>query len=497
MRLHVLAALAPTFLLSSTLTVAARAEPVCMTVDEFNTFMAGIDGKTTTLDLQFDVTGVNPADYFGSKGCLAELVDASCALGASAALKVYGTADPPNLSHPAGTLKFEYGNQCCPAPPCLAEGWASPNPGEIVFANGTEQCVVTAWLDPAQFGYSIDCGGTLFEAVGDNVDALQVDKVSLFKLINGGWEMPNAVSTYNQICFEPPVVDPATPVLTIPVLEDATAAVGSDSVYTPIEDISVGTGEGEIFLKFDLGAVPGRIEKAKIFLHQSDIASAEGDGGDAFAAAHNGWSETTLTWNNRPAKAGASLSRQSPIATFDWYSWDVSPAVEDPGVYSFAIVPEAADANGAHFFSKEGSSTFAPYMRVEYVVVDGDGDGHPDGPDCDDAAATVFPGAPELCNGVDDDCDGAVDDGCAGGAGGGGTGPTGGGGDGTAGNVPWGNGVGTDETGAAGPGGCACRAPRGAVEGRDATWLLLALAAGAGVRSSMRSRRVRRERARR
>lgn len=31
--------------------------------------------------------------------------------------------------------------------------------------------------------------------------------------------------------------------------------------------------------------------------------------------------------------------------------------------------------------------------------------------DCDDASATIRPGAPELCNGVDDDCDGQIDDG--------------------------------------------------------------------------------------
>ena len=32
------------------------------------------------------------------------------------------------------------------------------------------------------------------------------------------------------------------------------------------------------------------------------------------------------------------------------------------------------------------------------------------GGDCDDASATVFPGASELCNGVDDDCDGGADE---------------------------------------------------------------------------------------
>lgn len=51
-------------------------------------------------------------------------------------------------------------------------------------------------------------------------------------------------------------------------------------------------------------------------------------------------------------------------------------------------------------------------------VCDVDGDGFDGfqcsgGSDCDDTRADVYPGAPELCDGIDNDCDGTADEGCA------------------------------------------------------------------------------------
>jgi hypothetical protein len=45
------------------------------------------------------------------------------------------------------------------------------------------------------------------------------------------------------------------------------------------------------------------------------------------------------------------------------------------------------------------------------VDTDVDHDGHPAATDCDEQDRDVHPGAPEVCNGVDDDCSMAVDDG--------------------------------------------------------------------------------------
>jgi alpha-tubulin suppressor-like RCC1 family protein len=55
----------------------------------------------------------------------------------------------------------------------------------------------------------------------------------------------------------------------------------------------------------------------------------------------------------------------------------------------------------------------APSTVDAHVCPDLDGDGHgaqPCGDDCNDSNATAYRGAVELCNGVDDDCDGAIDE---------------------------------------------------------------------------------------
>ncbi|MBW1871411.1 MAG: putative metal-binding motif-containing protein [Deltaproteobacteria bacterium] len=48
------------------------------------------------------------------------------------------------------------------------------------------------------------------------------------------------------------------------------------------------------------------------------------------------------------------------------------------------------------------------------VFRDRDGDGHTEDDDCDDDDDQVYPGAAEICNQVDDNCDGTTDEGCDG-----------------------------------------------------------------------------------
>lgn len=57
-----------------------------------------------------------------------------------------------------------------------------------------------------------------------------------------------------------------------------------------------------------------------------------------------------------------------------------------------------------------GDSAVLDLERQPLHGTDADEDTWPDSVDCAPQDPSVYPGAPELCNGLDDDCDGVVDD---------------------------------------------------------------------------------------
>jgi hypothetical protein len=94
---------------------------------------------------------------------------------------------------------------------------------------------------------------------------------------------------------------------------------------------------------------------------------------------------------------------------------------DDTDATAYPDAPEVCDAidNDCDGDVDEG------VLVTRYLDADGDGFGDPDvaldtcddpggyvldATDCDDADAGVFPGAPELCNDADDDCDGEIDE---------------------------------------------------------------------------------------
>ncbi len=85
----------------------------------------------------------------------------------------------------------------------------------------------------------------------------------------------------------------------------------------------------------------------------------------------------------------------------------VSAVAADRGMAPPCPCPGDADCSGAIDFN-DITTVLSAWGQA--CPVDNDMDGFTDDVDCDDNDPNVFPGAPELCNGKDDDCDMLVDE---------------------------------------------------------------------------------------
>ena len=106
----------------------------------------------------------------------------------------------------------------------------------------------------------------------------------------------------------------------------------------------------ESFIRFTVSGVTGTIQSAQLRVF---VTSNSSNNSPALYGANNSWTESAITWNNRPERTSGILDNKGSSQTNSWLDYNVSAAVSGNGTYTFVLAADSAD--GIRFSAREGS----------------------------------------------------------------------------------------------------------------------------------------------
>ncbi|HVL23635.1 MAG TPA: DNRLRE domain-containing protein [Thermomicrobiales bacterium] len=151
----------------------------------------------------------------------------------------------------------------------------------------------------------------------------------------------------------------AAQTLTFGAAADAEVRQASpNSNYGTVQTLQVDTSPVvHSYFRFDVTGVSGVVQSAKLRLW---VTGGTANGPPVYRVADTSWTETGITWNNKPAATNPTGDKGS-ISTGTWIEYDVTAFVGGNGVVGFALVPQSSD--GLYLNSREATSN-----RPELVV---------------------------------------------------------------------------------------------------------------------------------
>jgi len=106
----------------------------------------------------------------------------------------------------------------------------------------------------------------------------------------------------------------------------------------------------ESFIRFTVTGISGTVQSARLRVFDTTNGSANGP---AVYATGTSWTETGITWNNRPARTSGALDNKGSISPNTWVEYNVTSLVSGNGTFSFVLAADSTD--GAVFSSRQGS----------------------------------------------------------------------------------------------------------------------------------------------
>ena len=161
---------------------------------------------------------------------------------------------------------------------------------------------------------------------------------------------PTPTPTNTPTMTPTPTNTPVTPGLTFAAEADAPVLqISPDTNYGTSGRLDVDSPGAESYIRFTVTGVTGAFQNATLRLF---VGNGSPDGPGVYGT-DNSWTETGITWNNRPAPTTGVIANVGTMPSNTWAEYDVTTYVTGDGTYSFVFLPDST--NGVRFESREGS----------------------------------------------------------------------------------------------------------------------------------------------
>jgi hypothetical protein len=139
--------------------------------------------------------------------------------------------------------------------------------------------------------------------------------------------------------------------LTLTAVADARVLSSNPTInYGTLNRLDVDNPGQESYVRFTVSGVTGAVQSATVRLFVTNGSS----NGPSIYGTDNSWTETGITWNNRPVPTTAAIANAGAMTASTWVEYNVTAYVTGNGTYNFVLLPDGSD--GVTLNSREGAS---------------------------------------------------------------------------------------------------------------------------------------------